>query len=61
MRGIALAMTLGIAEAWAAIALAYASYGWSQGAHSWPVSFFVALLALATYLVARAFGDRQRS
>jgi zinc/manganese transport system permease protein len=61
VRGIVLAMALGIAEAWTAIALAYASYGWSAGAHSWPVSFFVAVLALATYLVARSFDARRRS
>jgi zinc/manganese transport system permease protein len=60
-RGIALAMALGVAEAWIAIALAYASFGWSNGAHSWPVSFFVALLALGVYLGARAFRKRAGS
>jgi len=59
MRGIALAIAIGIAEAWVAIALAYASFGWTQGAHSFPVSFFVAVLALATYLAARALAARR--
>ncbi len=55
LRGIACAMLLAIAEAWLAIVLAYASFGWTQGAHSWPVSFFVAILALGGYLAARAY------
>jgi hypothetical protein len=61
VRGIALAMALGIAEAWVSIALAYASFAWSRGAQSWPVSFFVAALALGVYLVARALGARVRA
>lgn len=60
LRGIALAMGLGIGESWAAIGLAYASFGWSHGAHSWPVSFFVALLALAGFIAAQARRDRPR-
>ena len=54
LRGIACASVIAIAEAWAGIALAYASFGWSHGAHSWPVSFFVATIALVAYLAARA-------
>jgi hypothetical protein len=46
-------MLLAIGEAWLAIALAYASFGWTHGAHSWPVSFFVSTLALAAYVAAR--------
>ena len=53
LRGIAWAVSLAIAEAWLAIALAYASFGWTHGAHSWPVSFFVSTLALAAYIAAR--------
>jgi zinc/manganese transport system permease protein len=53
LRGIAGAVSLAIAEAWLAIALAYASFGWTHGAHSWPVSFFVSTLALAAYIAAR--------
>lgn len=59
LRGIALAMALGIAESWAAIGLAYASFGWNGGSHSWPVSFFVAVLALAGYLAANGWAGRR--
>lgn len=54
LRGIALAMLLAIGEAWLAIVLAYASFGWTHGAHSWPVSFFVSVIALTAYVAARS-------
>ena len=50
---IALAMLIGIAESWAAIALAYGSYDWSAAHRGWPVSFFVTAFALGGLLVAR--------
>jgi len=59
LRGIAGAMLIAIAEVWLSIALAYASFDWSGGSRSWPVSFFVAALALAVYLAARAFRKRR--
>ena len=49
---IAVAAALAVLEAWAGIVLAYASFGWTHGAHSWPVSFFVAVLALLAYAAA---------
>jgi zinc/manganese transport system permease protein len=55
LRAIAFAMSLAVGEVWIAIALAYASYGWTRGAASWPVSFFVAAIALFAYLAARAY------
>ncbi len=61
LRGIALAMLLAVGECWLAIALAYASFGWGRGAHGWPVSFFVAVLALAAYLGARLYRERAGS
>ena len=61
IRGIAVAIAIGVAEAWLAIALAYASYGWSQGGRSWPVSFFVAALALGAFVASRAVRERRRS
>jgi zinc/manganese transport system permease protein len=61
LRGIVLAMSLGVAEAWLSIALAYASFGWTHGARSWPVSFFVAVLALGAYVAARTYQKRVRS
>jgi len=54
LRGIGLAMLLAIAEVWIAIALSFASFGWSDGERSWPVSFFVAATALAAYVAARS-------
>jgi zinc/manganese transport system permease protein len=59
LRGIGCAMLLGIAEVWLAIVLAYASFGWSHGTTTWPVSFFVAVLALAAYLTARTLRTRR--
>lgn len=61
LRGIALAIAIGIAEAWLAIALAYGSFGWSGGGRSWPVSFFVAALALGGFVIARAVRAAGRS
>lgn len=55
---IALAIGLGIAEAWLSIALAYASFGWSPHRQGWPVSFFVALFALGGLMIARATRGR---
>jgi zinc/manganese transport system permease protein len=55
LRGVALAMVLGILEMWLAIVLSFASFDWSHGAQSWPVSFFVAVVALAAYVGARAY------
>ncbi len=53
LMGIAFAIALGIAEAWLSIGLAYASFGWSSGRQGWPVSFFVAALALGALLLTR--------
>ncbi len=61
LRGIALAVAVGISEAWLAIALAYSSFGWSQGGRAWPVSFFVATLALGAFVAARAVRIAQKS
>jgi zinc/manganese transport system permease protein len=55
LRGIALAMVLGVLEMWLAIGLSFASFDWSHGTQSWPVSFFVAVVALAAYVGARAY------
>lgn len=55
LRGIVCAMGIGIGVTWLGIALAFASFDWSRGAQSWPVSFFVAVLALAAYVAARAY------
>ncbi len=52
---IGTAIGLAIAESWLAIALAYASYGWSGG-RGLPASSFVTALALGAYLAARRIG-----
>ena len=51
-RALALAAILGVGITSAGIALAYASYYWFPSHRSWPVSFFVVVLALAVYLLA---------
>lgn len=60
---ILLAATLGVLETWAGIVLAYDSYTWPPGGKGWPVSFFITMLALGVYLLARLRGtgkDRGR-
>jgi zinc/manganese transport system permease protein len=53
LRGVFCAIAIGIAEMWLAILLAFGSFDWTRGAESWPVSFFVAAIALAVYVAAR--------
>jgi len=38
---------------WAGIVLAYDIFGWPPRGHGWPVSFFIAVLVLLFYLLAR--------
>lgn len=54
-RGIAVAAALGVMETWAGIVLAYDSYYWTWpvSGKGWPVSFFITVLALGVYLLAR--------
>ena len=52
-RAIALAVVLGVVETWLGVVLAYDSYTWGGGGTGWPVSFFITVLALAAYLLAR--------
>ncbi len=59
LAGFGLAIAIGISEAWLAIALAYASFGWSSGRNGWPVSFFVAAFALGALVIARAMRNRR--
>jgi len=49
----ALAALLGLLAVWLGIALAYQSYFWPPGHRGWPVSFFIVMLVLIEYLVAR--------
>jgi len=52
-RAIALAVVLGVGETWLGIVLAYDSVNWGSSGAGWPVSFFITVLALAAYLLAR--------
>lgn len=50
---ILVAAALGVLETWLGIVLAYDSYTWGAGGKGWPVSFFISVLALAVYVLAR--------
>jgi zinc/manganese transport system permease protein len=50
---ILVGIILGLLETWLGIVLAYDSYTWGSGGKGWPVSFFITILALSVYLVAR--------
>jgi zinc/manganese transport system permease protein len=52
---LVLAVAIGVAQMTLSIALAYASYTWPPGGTGWPISFFVGVLALASYVAARAW------
>ncbi len=54
------AVALGIAQMVLSIFLAYASFTWPPGGKGWPVSFFVGVLALVTFVAARAFSAPAR-
>ena len=53
LAAVALAMAIGSCEIVLAIALAYASFGWSAAHRGWPVSFFVTILALGGLAAAK--------
>jgi zinc/manganese transport system permease protein len=61
-RAMAVAAALGVGATWLGVVLAYDSYDWPPAGRGWPVSFFVASLVLAAYLVAGAWSaHRARS
>jgi zinc/manganese transport system permease protein len=45
---------------WLGIVMAYMSYEWPPHGRGWPVSFFIALLILIFYLLARTIPRRIR-
>lgn len=57
---IAIAALIGVLETWLGIVLAYDSYTWPPGGKGWPVSFFITMLALGLYLLARALRPASR-
>jgi zinc/manganese transport system permease protein len=44
---------IGLAATWLGVLLSYDSYYWPPQRHGWPVSFFVVVLVLIFYLLAR--------
>jgi zinc/manganese transport system permease protein len=44
---------LGMMATWIGIVLAYDSFGWPPGGRGWPVSFFICIVILLFYLLAR--------
>ena len=46
-------VVLGMMATWTGIVLAYDSFGWPPGGRGWPVSFFVSIVILLFYLLAR--------
>ncbi|MBC5815579.1 MAG: metal ABC transporter permease [Candidatus Eremiobacteraeota bacterium] len=60
---ILFAVIFGAVQMTLSIFLAYASYTWPPGGKGWPVSFFLGVLALGTFVIARFFsaGDSRRS
>jgi zinc/manganese transport system permease protein len=52
-RAVLWSAATGLAATWLGILLAYDSFYWPPVRHGWPVSFFVVVLILAFYLLAR--------
>jgi zinc/manganese transport system permease protein len=50
---------LALAATWLGVLLAYDSFYWPPVRHGWPVSFFVVVLIMAFYLLARIPSARQ--
>jgi zinc/manganese transport system permease protein len=48
---------IGLAATWLGVLLAYDSYYWTSARRGWPVSFFVVVLILAFFLLARVRRD----
>jgi zinc/manganese transport system permease protein len=52
VRATLTAAALGVAAVWLGIMLAYDSFYWPPAGRGWPVSFFVVMLTVGSYLVA---------
>lgn len=52
------AIAFGIAQMLLSIYFTYASFTWPPGGKGWPVSFFLGILALVTFVVVRFFGPK---
>jgi zinc/manganese transport system permease protein len=49
---ILLAVGIGVGSTWLGILVSFESYGWTGGAHSWPVSFCIVAVAFVAYLLS---------
>ena len=49
---ILIAVAIGVCSTWLGILISFESFGWSGGAHSWPVSFCIVLVAFVAYLLS---------
>ena len=58
---IVAASAIGLGATWLGIVLAYDSYDWPPVGHGWPVSFFVVVAVLVSYLLAGVPGRFRRA
>jgi len=49
---ILISIGIGVGSTWLGILISYESYSWFAGAHSWPVSFCIVLVAFVAYLLS---------
>jgi zinc/manganese transport system permease protein len=49
---ILIAVGIGVGSTWLGILISYDSYSWFAGAHSWPVSFCIVVVAFVAYLLS---------
>jgi zinc/manganese transport system permease protein len=49
---ILISIGIGVGSTWLGIVISYESYSWFAGAHSWPVSFCIVLVAFVAYLLS---------
>jgi zinc/manganese transport system permease protein len=56
---LAMSVGIGVVQMVLSIVLAYVSYTWPPGGKGWPVSFFVGVCALLSFIVAREVGRRR--
>jgi zinc/manganese transport system permease protein len=49
---ILISIGIGVGSTWLGILISWSSYGWTGGAHSWPVSFCIVAVAFIAYLLS---------
>jgi zinc/manganese transport system permease protein len=49
---ILISIGIGVGSTWLGILMSFESYTWFSGAHSWPVSFCIVLVAFVAYLLS---------